>query len=619
IHRDLKPSNILVADVDGRPAPRIIDFGIAKVAEDASGGETMHTAHGMLIGTLEYMSPEQAVAGSVPVDTRSDVYSLGIILYELLAGSLPFDSASLREAGPLEARRILLDTDPPTPSRRVTSSGARTAIAGARSTDERALRKHLRGDLDWIVMRAIEKDPARRYQSASALAEDLVRFRRHEPVDAAPPGKRYRAARFIQRHRVGVSAAIAVTVALLAGTTLATVGMVRARRAQTYAELEAKRATMTSEFITDMLAQVRPEKSKGRVVTVRDVLDETAVRIERDEPFEDDPLVSAAVRHAIGESYQAIGEYQRALPFFEEALALRRRELGNDNDLVAQTVGRLGNVRWQMGDLAGSLACAQEFLAIRERTLGRHDPEYGSALQNLANTYADMGDYARADTLMRQALALDRELLGNDHKDLVYTLNNLATILVDEGKYAEAIPFHDESLALRRKHYGEPSAEVMVALSNLGYARALNGDDAGAETLLRAAVAMADSVFGPGHQRTAIARARLGIPLMHTGRAREAEQLIRGAIDVFTAGAGERSWRVGDLRRWLGEALIAAGDERDGIAELETAWSILSETQGADRPLARQTAAILARRYERRGDADSTRVWQERTLASAGR
>ncbi|HEX5132161.1 MAG TPA: serine/threonine-protein kinase, partial [Candidatus Krumholzibacteria bacterium] len=143
IHRDLKPSNILVADVDGRPAPRIIDFGIAKVAEEASGAETMHTAHGMLIGTLEYMSPEQAVAGSVPVDTRSDVYSLGIILYELLAGSLPFDSASLRDAGPLEARRILLDTDPPTPSRRVTSSGARTAIAGARSTDERALRKHL--------------------------------------------------------------------------------------------------------------------------------------------------------------------------------------------------------------------------------------------------------------------------------------------------------------------------------------------------------------------------------------------------------------------------------------------------------------------------------------------
>ncbi|MDH5198191.1 MAG: serine/threonine protein kinase, partial [Gemmatimonadota bacterium] len=193
IHRDLKPSNILVADVDGRPAPRIIDFGIAKVAEDASGAETMHTAHGTLIGTLEYMSPEQALAGREPVDTRSDVYSLGIILYELLAGSLPFNSTALREAGPLEVRRILLDTDPPTPSRRVTASDERNSIAGARSTDERTLRRHLRGDLDWIVMRAIEKNPARRYQSAGALAEELLRFRRHEPVEAAPPGRRYRA------------------------------------------------------------------------------------------------------------------------------------------------------------------------------------------------------------------------------------------------------------------------------------------------------------------------------------------------------------------------------------------------------------------------------------------
>jgi hypothetical protein len=345
IHRDLKPSNILVSDADGRALPRVIDFGIAKAVEAAADKETMHTAFGSVIGTLEYMSPEQAAGGSAPVDTRSDVYSLGVILYDRHGCASVRSTTS--SAGAIELR-LIRDTDPPTPAKRFTASTVRDTAARARGTDARALKRRLDGDLGWIIMRALEKDPARRYQSASDLAADLGRVRAHQPVEAGPPSRRYRASRFVRRHRTGVAAASVVAVALVVGVTLATVGFVRAKQAQQRAENEARRATLIKDFLTGMWRKRGP-KAQGREITVMEVVDSTAARLDREQMFADDPLVLADIVHAIAETYRSLDEYGRAIPLFERAIALKRSAPGNHDETILISLNKLSNAA--LGDL----------------------------------------------------------------------------------------------------------------------------------------------------------------------------------------------------------------------------------------------------------------------------
>ncbi|MEQ1854951.1 MAG: serine/threonine-protein kinase [Longimicrobiales bacterium] len=610
VHRDLKPSNILVSEIDGRPVPRIIDFGIAKAVE-ASGADAAMTAHGMVIGTLEYMSPEQAAGGSAPVDTRSDVYALGVILFEMVAGALPFDSHTLRSVGPIEAQRIIRDTDPPTPLRRLLTADDPARVARARRTDARALQRRLSGDLGWIVMRALEKDPERRYASASALGADLERLRRNEPVEAGPTSRRYRAARFARRHRTGVVAASAVLLALVVGAAAATTGFVRATRAQSRAEAEARRATMISDFITEMLASARPEEAQGRVITVQDVADSTLVRLERDSPFEDDPEVHASVLHALGVTYRSLGRYDLATPLFARAVELRSAALGAEDTLTLNSLTMLTSNQAQGGDPAGAIASGFELVAARERAHGREHPEYVSALSNLGNMHADIGEYATAEGLLTEALDIDRRLPGVDPADLAITINNLATILVDQQKWNEAIALHEESLAIRRAEFGEPSAEVAIALGN--YALALGGADRqdDAEVASREAVAMALQIFGADHPRTAISRLRLAEVLIATDRHAEAEPHLRNAVATFTA-VDPSYGPTGAARSRLGEALIGMGRGAEGIRELAEGWAIVSVVMGAETPSVQRVAAAAARYHESRNEPALAAEWRSR-------
>ncbi len=346
IHRDIKPPNILVAIEDGRPVPKIIDFGVAKATSMRLTERTLFTQLGQWIGTPEYMSPEQAEMTGLDIDTRTDVYSLGVVLYELLVGARPFDPRELREVGFDEMRRTIREKEPARPSTRVSGMGgaARTA-ASSRSTNLPALARGLRGDLDWVTMKALEKDRTRRYGSPAELAADLERHLRDEPIVASPPSTAYRVRKFVRRHRLGVAASAAVIAALLIAIAGTSIGLLQARR-------EAARARQVSEFLVRMFEDLHPDAGLGPTLSVRDMLDRGASRLDRD--LADQPLERARLMAAIGSVYTQIGGYDEARLLLEGSLAMRSALPGDDHPDVAVSTHSLGWLQYWSGDYPGA-------------------------------------------------------------------------------------------------------------------------------------------------------------------------------------------------------------------------------------------------------------------------
>ena len=305
IHRDLKPSNVLVTVVEGNPIPKVIDFGVAKATSRRLTEKTLFTELGLLVGTPEYMSPEQAEMTGLDVDTRTDIYALGVLLYELIVGALPFDSVRLRRAGYAEIQRIIREEEPARPSTRLSSLGATASeVARRRHTDLPSLMRELRGDLDWITLKSMEKDRTRRYASASELAADLSRHLADEPVSARPANFAYRSRKFVRRHRAGVAigaAAIAVLVAF--GATMA-VQSSRIAAQRDLATRERDRAERVSGFLVSLFEASDPDRSKGEKVTARQILDLGRQRL--DSELKDQPQTRAALLHTIGSVYAAL-------------------------------------------------------------------------------------------------------------------------------------------------------------------------------------------------------------------------------------------------------------------------------------------------------------------------
>jgi eukaryotic-like serine/threonine-protein kinase len=523
IHRDLKPSNVLITERDGAPVPKIIDFGLAKPMTFSLTERTLHTEFGGLIGTPEYMSPEQAEVSGLDVDTRSDVYSLGVILYELLTGVLPFDSKTLREKPLDEVRRTLREVDPPWPS-------TRTMRGAAEVNAYTAVPRELRGDLDWITMRALEKDRARRYGSVSELAADLQRHIDDLPVIASPPSVVYRLGKFVRRHTVGAAASALVLILLLTfGITMA----IQARRVaheRDRANLEAESSRQVSEFLAGLFKVADPWDTQSSALTAREILDKGARDI--DTKLATQPNVRARLQAVMGAVYTNLGVYDVAVPFLEKSVSAYQRDTSDDPDALS-AMHALANAYWFVGRYRDAETLYVRVVTARTRTLGEDHPDTLRAQYDLASTYGREGRLPEAEALGRQVLERQKRVLGEKHFDTIETLDLLSTTYWKAGRYAESLPLAQRALELHIGKSGADHPQTLVARHNVATTLDRLERYADAEIEYQRTLEGKARVLGAGHPSTIITVLRYVEMLQKQRRFSEAERALVTADEAL--------------------------------------------------------------------------------------
>jgi len=531
IHRDIKPSNVLVKIQDSKPVPQIIDFGVAKAIAQRLTEQSVFTAIGEFIGTPEYMSPEQAEMTELDIDTRTDVYSLGVVLYELLAGAPPFDGTELRRVGFSEMRRRIREDEPPRPSVRLSGLGEEsTTAAKKRRSEPSTLVKQLHGDLDWITMKALEKDRTRRYNSPGELAADISRHLRDEPVLAGPPSARYRVKKFVRRHTLGVAAGVFVVLALILGVAGIALGLVRAREAERVASQEAETATQISDFLIGLFEVSDPSEAKGETITAREILDQGAGRIRRE--LNDEPLVQARLMSTMGQVYESLGLYDEAQGLEEESLAIRESELPPDHPDIATSLNLVGTILRERAEYDRANPLFQRSLDIREEVFGPESPEVAAVLNNMALLHVDRGDYEQALALYQRTLAIDQQTLGPDHPDLAGTLSNLAILHARMGELDEAKPLFEQALEIREAAYGPDHIVVAFSLNNVGAVLKDLGEFQAALPLIERSLAIKEKMLGPDHPDVARTLTNLGTLLQMLGEPERARPVFERSLAI---------------------------------------------------------------------------------------
>lgn len=559
IHRDLKPNNILVTLVDGRAIPKVIDFGIAKNQNAHLETAAVHTQIGQMMGTPAYMSPEQAEMSGLSVDTRSDVFSLGAVLYEVLTGSLPLDYRAL-PGGATDFYRVLREVDPELPSARIRSLADQdtTQIASRRSVKPEGLQSLLRGELDWITLRAMEKDRGRRYGSPRELADDIERYLDGGLVEAAPPSVLYRSRKFIRRHRVGVSALAGLILVLLAIAVLTKrqASRLRVERDRVLAEqertriehdrvllerdrvrverdranLEGATARRATQFLVDLFEVASPDRARGVQVTAREMLDRGTERIQSE--LRDDPRLRGRMLHTFGGVYLQLGLYGQAEELLEEALEVRRENLGELDRQTLATYNELGIVYWRQRRFEDAEPVYRRAYRGRAEILGPDERSTLEAGGNLAICLGSLGRDEEAETLFGEFLDRMRNGIGSDHPSALTLLNSYGTFYAQRGRFGEAKPLLEEVYREKKRVLGSDHPETLTSMYNVGNIAVIEERFDDAEAIYLECLELQWKVNGKVHPSTATVLYNLAWLEACRGRRSEGLDWLTQAVDA---------------------------------------------------------------------------------------